>query len=157
MVTTSALARCRGPRGPFSPLGRATRPRPRGCFGRPRVPGRHAPWAVASGRFSAQYCARVLNVFFIVLNSRNCFKLQKFVETCKNVQNLPNKFGMNPLEPLHTVGLTKITFMLLILVQKFQELRYLNNCLQISMLANNLKICMHVYTISHSSYKKLHN
>jgi hypothetical protein len=48
----AAHARCRGPHRPFSPLGRATRPRPRGYFGRPRVVGRHATWAVASGQFS---------------------------------------------------------------------------------------------------------
>jgi hypothetical protein len=51
-----------------------------------------------------------LIIFLIVLISRNCFKLQKFVETCRNVQNLQNKFCMTPLEPLFTVGLAKFTF-----------------------------------------------
>jgi hypothetical protein len=37
---------------------------------------------------SAQYCARGFKCFSIVLNSRNYFKLQKFVETCRDVQNL---------------------------------------------------------------------
>jgi hypothetical protein len=73
--------------------------------------GRRAPWAVASGRFSAPYCARGFKCFSIVLNSRNHFKFQNFVETRRNVQNLQNKFYMNPLEPLFAVGLTKLTFM----------------------------------------------
>jgi hypothetical protein len=77
--TRAARVRCRVPRGPFSPLCRAARPWPRGCF------GRHAPWAVASGRFSAQYSTQGFKCFSIVLNSRNCLKLQKCVETCRNV------------------------------------------------------------------------
>jgi hypothetical protein len=70
-------------------------PRPVGCSLRP---------------VSAQYCATVFKCFLIVLNSRNHFRLQKFIESCRNVQNLPNKFCMNPLEPLFTVGLTKLIF-----------------------------------------------
>jgi hypothetical protein len=69
------------------------------------------PVGYASGRFSAQYCVRGFKCFLIVLNYRNCFKLQKFVETCRNVQNFQNKFYMNPLEPLFTVDLTKLSFM----------------------------------------------
>jgi hypothetical protein len=64
------------------------------------------------GPVSAQYCAAVFKSFSIVLNLRNYFKIQKFVETCRNFQNLQNKFCMNPLEPLFTVGLTKLTFAL---------------------------------------------
>jgi hypothetical protein len=93
---------------PFSPLGRAARARPRGCFSRPRVAGRHAPWAVASGRFSAS--ALGFKCFLIVLNSRNCFKLHKFTETCRNVQKFRNKICGTPIEPLFIVGLTKLAF-----------------------------------------------
>jgi hypothetical protein len=38
------------------------------------------------------------------------FKLPKFVETCRNVKKLQSKFYTNPLEPLFTVGLNKLTF-----------------------------------------------
>jgi hypothetical protein len=109
-VPRVARARCSGPRRPFAPLGWAARPWPNRLFGRPRVAGRRSLWAVASGQFPARYCVGDLIVFPIVLNSRNRFKLQKFVETCRNVQNLQNKFFVNPLEPLFTVGLTKLTF-----------------------------------------------
>jgi hypothetical protein len=68
-----------------------------------------APQAV--DRFEAQHCATDFKSFSIVLNSRNCFKLQKSVETCRSVQKLQNKFCMNTLEPLYTVGFTKLTFM----------------------------------------------
>jgi hypothetical protein len=68
------------------------------------------PVGCSLGPVSAQYCATVFKCFSIVSNFRNCFKLQKFVETCRNVQKLQNKFCMNPLEPLFTVGLTKLTF-----------------------------------------------
>jgi hypothetical protein len=57
----------------------------------------------------AQYCAAVL-IFFILI-PRNCSKFQKLAETCRNVQKLQHKFCMNPLEPLFTVSLTKLTFM----------------------------------------------
>jgi hypothetical protein len=108
LLTRGARTHCHAPRGPFSTLGRAARPRPHGYFGRPHVAGRRAPWAVASCWFLAQYCAQGFNCLSIVLNSRNCFKLQNFVEACRNVQNLQTKFRMNPLEPLFTVGLTKL-------------------------------------------------
>jgi hypothetical protein len=62
--------------------------------------------------FSAQHYAASLNCFSIVLNFRNCFKLSKFIETCRSVQKLQNKFCMNPLKPLSTVDFTKLTFML---------------------------------------------
>jgi hypothetical protein len=75
----------RAVRGPPPRLGRAARPWPHDCFGQPRMTGHHAPWAVASGRFSVQYCARGFKCFSIVLNFRNCFKLQKSVETCRSV------------------------------------------------------------------------
>jgi hypothetical protein len=78
----------------FRPIARSRPPRPVGC---------------SLGPVSAQYCATVFKCFSIVLNLRNCPKLQKFVETCRNVQNFQNKFCMNPLEPLFTVGLTKLT------------------------------------------------
>jgi hypothetical protein len=42
--------------------------------------------------------------------NRNCFKIPKFVETCRNVQKLQNKFCTNPLDPIFIVGLTKLTF-----------------------------------------------
>jgi hypothetical protein len=111
-----APARARAARGDHAGA-HATRgspPRPRGCFGRPRVAGRHAPWAIASGQFSAQYYARGFKCFSILLNSRNCFKFQKFIETCRNSHKLQNKFCIIPLEPLFIVGLTK-----LILCSKF--------------------------------------
>jgi hypothetical protein len=73
----------------------------------PHVTGCHASRAVTRGRLPA---AGDLIIFSIVLNFKHCFKLQKFLETCRNVQNLENKFCMNPLEPLLTVGLTKLTF-----------------------------------------------
>jgi hypothetical protein len=38
-----------------------------------------------------------------------------------NVQKIQNKFCMNPLEPLFTVGLTKLTFAHQILVQNFKN------------------------------------
>jgi hypothetical protein len=76
----------------------------------PPLKGRRAPWAVASGWFSAQYCARGFKCFSIVLNFKNYFKLQKFIETCRNVQKLQNNFCINPLEPVLTVGSTKLTF-----------------------------------------------
>jgi hypothetical protein len=78
-------------------------------------------WPTARGRpprsvgcslepVSAQYCARRFKCFSIVLNSKNHFKLQKFIETYTNVQKLQNKFYWTPLEPLFTVGLSKLTF-----------------------------------------------
>jgi hypothetical protein len=103
----AARARCRGPHMPFSPLGRAARLQPRGCFDRQRVAGRHAMWVVVLGRFSAQYCARGFKCFSIVL------KFQKIGQTsknCRNVQKFQNKFYGTPLEPLFTVGLTKLAF-----------------------------------------------
>jgi hypothetical protein len=105
-----ARACCSGPRRPFALLGRAARPGPSPLFDRPRVAGRCAPWAVASGWFQPSTVRLFFKYFSIVLNSKNCFKLQKFVETCRNVQQLQNKFCMNPIEPLITVGLTKLTF-----------------------------------------------
>jgi hypothetical protein len=49
--TRAARVRCSGLRKPFAPLGWATRPWPSRLFGRSRVAGRRAPWAVASRRF----------------------------------------------------------------------------------------------------------
>jgi hypothetical protein len=63
------------------------------------------------GPVSTHHYAAILNHFSIVLNSRTCFKLQKFVEACRSVQKLQDKFCMNPPEPLCIVGLTKLTFM----------------------------------------------
>jgi hypothetical protein len=62
------------------------------------------------GSVAGLVLCRAFNHFSIVLNFKHCFKLQKFVKTCRNVQNLQNKFYMNPLEPLLTAGLTKLTF-----------------------------------------------
>jgi hypothetical protein len=80
----------------FQPTTRSRAPRPVGC---------------SLGLILAQYYAAVFKCFLIVLNLRNFLKLQKIIETCRNVQNLHNKFCMNPLEPLFIVGLTKLTFM----------------------------------------------
>jgi hypothetical protein len=71
VVTAPARARCSRPRRPVAPLGWAARPWPSQRFGRPRVVGRHAPWALASGRFRPGTVPRILNVFSVVLNSRN--------------------------------------------------------------------------------------
>jgi hypothetical protein len=78
--------------------------------GRPRVVGHQAAHSSHEPDL-AQHCVMILNYFSIVLNSRNYFKLPKFVETCKNVQKLQAKICINTLEPLYTVGLTKLTFM----------------------------------------------
>jgi hypothetical protein len=59
----------------------------------------------------AQHYAAILNHFLIDLIPRKYDKIPKFVETCKNVQKLQNKFCMNTLEPLYIVGLTKLTSM----------------------------------------------
>jgi hypothetical protein len=99
-----------GPRMTFVPLGWAVGSWPSRLFGRPRVAGSHALWTVASGRFRPSTVPGNLIVFPIVLNCRNRFKLQKFIETCMNVKKLQNKFCMNPLEPLFTEGLTRLTF-----------------------------------------------
>jgi hypothetical protein len=48
--------------------------------------------------------------FFNCFNFQKLFKLPKFVETCRNVQKLQNKFCMNILQPLFTVGLDNFTF-----------------------------------------------
>jgi hypothetical protein len=61
--TRAAHARCSGPRRPFASLGWAARPWPSRLVGRPRVAGRHAPWAVASGQFRPSTVRWFLNVF----------------------------------------------------------------------------------------------
>jgi hypothetical protein len=48
-----------------------TPPWPSWHFGRPRVAGRRVPWALASGRFRPSTVPGILNIFPIVLNSRN--------------------------------------------------------------------------------------
>jgi hypothetical protein len=63
VMTTPAYARCHEPHGLFPPPGRAARPRPRGCFGRPRVVGCNTPWAVASAGFQPNTVLGDLNVF----------------------------------------------------------------------------------------------
>jgi hypothetical protein len=75
---------------------------------RGKLPGRASQ---AVGRFEARHCAAIFYRFLIILNSRKYDKLPKFVKTCRNVQNYQNKFCMNPLEPLFTVGLIKLVFM----------------------------------------------
>jgi hypothetical protein len=85
---------------------RAARPWP----SRPCVAGRQATHC-SHRPVSVRHYAVNFNLFSIVFNSRNCFKLPKFVKTCMNVQKLQNKFCWTPLEPLYTVGLTKLTFM----------------------------------------------
>jgi hypothetical protein len=97
-------------RGPPPRLDRATRPWPSRPSGRPRVADHRAAHGSREPD-SARHCAAVLNRFSIVLNSRNCFKIPKFIETFRNVQKLKNKFCWTTLEPLYTVGLTKLTFM----------------------------------------------
>jgi hypothetical protein len=88
VVTAPARACCSGPRKPFASLGWAAKPWLSQLFGRPRMAGRRALWAVASGRFLVWYCAGDLIIFLIVLNSKNHFKIIKFVETGRNVQKL---------------------------------------------------------------------
>jgi hypothetical protein len=61
--TRAAHARCSGPRRPFASLGWAARPWPSRLVGRPRVAGRRAPWAVASGQFRPSTVRWFLNVF----------------------------------------------------------------------------------------------
>jgi hypothetical protein len=58
---------------------------------------------------------------FLFKQFQKWFKLPKFVETCRNVQKLQNKFCMNPLEPLFTVGLAKFTFEYHFIVQNFKN------------------------------------
>jgi hypothetical protein len=84
-------------RRPHPRLDQAARPWPSRPSGRPRVAGRRPT-----------HCSH--EPVSIVLNSRNYFKLPKFVETCRNVKKLQNKFCWTPLEPLYAVGLTKLTF-----------------------------------------------
>jgi hypothetical protein len=67
----TARARCSRPRRPVAPVGWAARPWPSRCFGRPRVAGRRALWALASGRFRPGTVPGILNIFSIILNSRN--------------------------------------------------------------------------------------
>jgi hypothetical protein len=105
---------------PLASHHRAARPGPAGLSSRPCMAGRRAVHC-SHGPVSAQHCAVILNHFSIVLNSRNSLKLQKFVETCRSVQKLQNKFCMNPPEPLYTVGLTKLTFIQQILVQNYKN------------------------------------
>jgi hypothetical protein len=108
-------ARHAGQREPAGPLQPQAGPRqaapPRPWAG--KRTGRRAPrpQAAAMGRISAQHCAGDFKSFSIVLIPRKECKLPKFVETCKSVQKLQTKFCMNTLEPLCTVGLTKLTFM----------------------------------------------
>jgi hypothetical protein len=59
VVTAPARTRCSGPRRPFTPPSWAARPWPSQLFGRPRVAGCHAPWAVASGRFQPSTVPRI--------------------------------------------------------------------------------------------------
>jgi hypothetical protein len=107
--TASAPLR-RPTRGPPPRLDRAARPWPSQPSGRPHVAG-HRTAHCSYGLISAQHCAAILNRFLIVLNSRNYFKLPKFVETCTNIQKLQNKFFWTPIQPLFIVSLTKLTFM----------------------------------------------
>jgi hypothetical protein len=75
----------------FRPTARSRPPRPMGC---------------SLGPVLAQYCATVCKCFSIVLNYRNCFKLQRFIETCRIIQKWQNKFFGTPLEPLFMAILT---------------------------------------------------
>jgi hypothetical protein len=75
----------------FWPTARSRPPRPVGC---------------SLGPVLAQYCATVCKCFSIVLNYRNCFKLQRFIETCRIIQKWQNKFFGTPLEPLFMAILT---------------------------------------------------
>jgi hypothetical protein len=102
---TSRATRAIFPAGPsrqaaasrlFQPTARSRPPRPVGCSIEPA---------------SAQYCARKFNHFSNCFKFRKSFQTSKIRRTCRNVQHLPNKFCMNPLELLFIVGLTKLTFM----------------------------------------------
>jgi hypothetical protein len=64
----------------------------------------------ASGRIWAG-TVQLVYLFLIDLIPRKWCKLPKFVEACRNAQKWQNKFCMNTLEPLYTVGLTKLIFM----------------------------------------------
>jgi hypothetical protein len=90
-----------------------TGPPGRGPAGHPvgRVWQATTPHTVAAGRIRARHCAAFFKLFFNCLNYRNCPNLPKFVETCRSVRKLQNKFCWTPLEPLFAVGLTKLTFM----------------------------------------------
>jgi hypothetical protein len=108
-VTMRSAPDARAVHGLPPQLDQAIGPWPSRPSGRPRVAGR---WAACCSRelISNQHCAADFKSFPIVFNSRNCFKLTKFVETYRNVQKLRNKFCWTPLESLYTVGLTKLTF-----------------------------------------------
>jgi hypothetical protein len=79
-----------GDRATSVPGARVTRALARGLpgrglakpFGRSRVAGRHALWAVAPGRTRPSTAPG----FLFVLNSRKPFKVLKFIETYRNVQ-----------------------------------------------------------------------
>jgi hypothetical protein len=64
---------------------------------------------------------------------------------------------MNTLEPLYTVGLTKLTFMQQFLVQNCKKSNTRIFFLQISTLYNALNFCMQVHTFIGSLYKKFRN
>jgi hypothetical protein len=70
VVNVPARARSR-PRRLVAPLGWAARPWPSRHFGRPRIAGHRAPWALASGRFQPGTVPGILNVLPIILNRRN--------------------------------------------------------------------------------------
>jgi hypothetical protein len=81
-----------------------------------RALGREAAMAYGAPRRKAEAMSRIRPMcglplfFFHFYLSRICFKLPKFVKTCRSVQKLQTKFYMNTLEPLCTVALTKLTF-----------------------------------------------
>jgi hypothetical protein len=77
-ASTPARACCSGPRRPFAPLGWAARLWPSRLFGRPRVAGRRAPWAVASGWFRPSTVRWFLNVFQL-------FQISEIVSNFKNL------------------------------------------------------------------------
>jgi hypothetical protein len=50
------------------------------------------PRAVTAGQFWPNTVRQIFKSFLIILNSRNCFKLTKFVETCRSVQKCKLNF-----------------------------------------------------------------
>jgi hypothetical protein len=104
-----------------SPPNRAARPRPRQPFGRQRVAGHHAPWAIASGQIGPDTVCGIKYSFFDLLNHINISKIPKFIETCKNVQKWQTKFCWTPHGQIYAVGLTKFTFVQYSIVQNYKN------------------------------------
>jgi hypothetical protein len=98
-------------RGPPPRIGRAAKPWPSRPSGWPRVAGRRAMHCSRGPDSGPTLCGDFFKSFFNCFKFLNFFKFPKSVETCMSVQKLQNKFCWTPIEPLFTVGLTKLTFM----------------------------------------------